>query len=207
MGMFKGREVRRVGGRLPFGTPAATAKRTAEVVGGAGAWLAVRVPTVGLHHKGALIPVAGKLSFKAHADKPELREAKKLYATALPLIPAPIAGPLRLHVDFVLEPAGNMAAFDGVLPYVGKPDRSNLVKVFEDALRRQGWMRDDSLVVEHAGGKWVSFERRYQGVWFWLSTIRDAGGPTFTGAGLLAGAVASRCYFAWTPTSAPAEHR
>jgi Holliday junction resolvase RusA-like endonuclease len=202
--MFKSREVPRKGQKsLPFATPMQRARRTPAVVGAAGAWLAIRVPTVGLHHKGRMV---GK-QFCPHADKPELADAKKLYATALPLIPAPIAGPLRLHVDFVLEPSGNMEPFEGVLPYTGKPDRSNLVKVFEDALRRQGWMRDDAEVVTTPGGKWVSFDRERQGVWVILSTILQVESYRFDNNLLGASRVPSKAYVVPNPGFVVTPHR
>lgn len=158
--------------KLPIGTPMQAARRTAPVVASVGAFLNVRVPTVGLHAKGAFVFGKGGVGrYAPHADKPVLAAAKRLYAQAIPLIAAPVAGPLRLHVDFVLEPPANCDPFDGVLLYTGKPDRSNLLKVFEDALRRAGWMVDDSAVVEHGGAKWITCDRALQGVWFVLETI------------------------------------
>lgn len=159
--------------KLPIATPLQAAKRVVAVAGSYGAFLNVRVPTVGLHAKGAFIYGKGGVGrYAPHADKAALRKAKELYAQTLPLIPAPLAGPLVLHVDFVLEPPANCDPFpQDALPYTGKPDRSNLLKVFEDALRRAGWMHDDSLIVRHAGGKWVSFDHSLQGVWFVLKTI------------------------------------
>src|SRR3954468_7283415 len=91
--------------KLPIGTPLQTARRTPAVPCSVGAFLNVRVPTVGLHAKGAFVFGKGGVGrYAPHADRPALRQAKRLYEQALPLIPAPVAGPLRLHVDFVLEP-------------------------------------------------------------------------------------------------------
>lgn len=136
-----------------------------------GAHLAIRVPTVGLHDKGAFITGKQGREFNSHADSKALRAAKAMYLTALPALPKPVAGPLKLHVEFVLDPPSTAMPFDGVLPYTGKPDRSNLLKLFEDCLRMKGWMTDDALVIAHPGGKWVSFNEKNRGVWFTLETM------------------------------------
>lgn len=68
---------------------------------------------------------------------------------------APLEGPLRLELEFVLPIPGSRpawwrsaASWRGVLPTT-KPDLDNLVKGILDALQRSGrWFRDDSQVAE-----------------------------------------------------------
>lgn len=162
--------------RLPMRVKAAlrAAARASAVRGGFGAFLPMRIPTVGLHDK-----------TRDHRDSPALRGAKDAYAKMIPPIPAPVAGPLELAAAFVLEPPVGYGRFDGFRPHGQAPDLSNLVKVFEDALRLKGWMVDDAAVVSHRNAKWCTHDRHLQGVWFTLATIEA---PSFDPDGAVPGA-------------------
>ncbi|HSC08078.1 MAG TPA: RusA family crossover junction endodeoxyribonuclease [Steroidobacteraceae bacterium] len=61
---------------------------------------------------------------------------------------APLDVPLRVSIDFLFpRPKSLMRAKDpeGELYHTGRPDRDNLDKAVLDALKQDGWFRDDSL--------------------------------------------------------------
>lgn len=144
-------------------------------------FMPMRVPTVGLHDK-----------LGNHRDSPALRQAKETYARSIPQLARPIAPPICLTADFVLTPAEAgrdpgkklLAHFDGVLPWTGKPDLDNLVKVLADSLRLRCWMTDDAPIVCHETNKWISFDKSLQGVWLSLRTLAEVDFAEIEGARL-----------------------
>lgn len=71
---------------------------------------------------------------------------------------SPIAGPVRLKVDFVFpwrksEPKKRIAL--GRVPMTSKPDCSNAIKALEDCLTKLGYWNDDGQVADlHVTKAW-----------------------------------------------------
>jgi len=92
--------------------------------------------------------------------------------------PAPLEGPLRMDVVFVMPIPKSMskwrkaAALDGRGVYPSKrPDRGNLLKLLEDALEACGFYRDDSQIVDGVVAKAYG---ETPGTRVWLTQLEEA---------------------------------
>lgn len=115
------------------------------------------------------VRVKGKLKHTARVFSPGTAEAWKadVVRAGESMRPAePLSGPVRVDIDFFLPRPKRLMRRrdpDGPVPAIGKPDRDNLDKAVLDALKNDGWLRDDGQVWSGEPRKWYHAKAGHPG--------------------------------------------
>ena len=93
----------------------------------------------------------------------------------------PLVGPLCLFAEFYMPRPQYLLkpkCPDGLMPHDQKPDLSNLIKLLEDVLEKEGWFPNDKAICSYGGsGKWYAARGEAPGCQVRITVLDADAGP------------------------------